>query len=326
MTSSDFLVKYPIPYELEKQSLAGVKLLPVENGSACQFMTEEGCSVYEDRPTACRYYPVALLSMRKQNEYTEREAYAMVKEEHCLGHFEPRTITINEYRKEQGVEEYDEHGKGWRQLVLKKKSSGPSIGNPRKRSLQLFFMACYDIDNFRKFVMSDSFNEVYDLSEEIKAQLQNDEIVLMNFGFQLIRHVMFNEPSIPMKTDALDKRMARKKMHLRLKLTQMLEDLQKQNAMQPEPREAPPAIDVKEHQEKSGELPSFDITLDDAPVAPPEGVKQLLTSVYLDFGEIPPEYLVPAGDGFRNLSYRTFFAAMLPYSLIKTHALQSQFR
>jgi nitric oxide reductase NorD protein len=44
-------------------------------------------------------------------------------------------------------------------------------------------------------------------------------------------------------------------------------------------------------------LLDFDITLDDAPIAPPDGVRQLLTSVYLDFGEIPPEYLVPAGDG-----------------------------
>ncbi len=211
MTSGDFLVKYTIPYELEKQSMAGVKLLPVENGTACQFMTEEGCSVYEDRPTACRYYPVALLSMRRQNEYTEREAYAMVKEDHCLGHNEPRTITINDYRKEQGVEEYDEHGKGWRQLVLKKKSSGPSVGTPTKRSLQLFFMACYDIDNFRKFVTGDSFNEVYDLPEDLKAKIQHDEIALMEFGFRLIRQVMFNEPSIPMKADALDKRLARKK-------------------------------------------------------------------------------------------------------------------
>ncbi|MCK7582705.1 MAG: hypothetical protein MZV65_48845 [Chromatiales bacterium] len=33
------------------------------------------------------------------------------------------------------------------------------------------------------------------------------------------------------------------------------------------------------------------------PIAPPEGVRQLLTSIRLDFGEIPPEYLVPAGDG-----------------------------
>jgi nitric oxide reductase NorD protein len=41
----------------------------------------------------------------------------------------------------------------------------------------------------------------------------------------------------------------------------------------------------------------FEITLDGAPLAPPDDVKQLLTSVYLDFGEIPPEYLTPAGDG-----------------------------
>jgi nitric oxide reductase NorD protein len=33
------------------------------------------------------------------------------------------------------------------------------------------------------------------------------------------------------------------------------------------------------------------------PINPPEDVRQLLTSVYLDLGEIPPEYLVPAGPG-----------------------------
>ena len=34
------------------------------------------------------------------------------------------------------------------------------------------------------------------------------------------------------------------------------------------------------------------MTLDGMPIAPPEDVKQLMTSIYLDFGEIPPEYLV----------------------------------
>jgi len=56
--------------------------------------------VYGDRPIACRYYPVALLSMRKQDEYTDTQSYALVKEEHCLGHNEPRKITIDAYRKE----------------------------------------------------------------------------------------------------------------------------------------------------------------------------------------------------------------------------------
>jgi Fe-S-cluster containining protein len=81
-------------------------------------MKPEGCGIYEDRPTACRYYPVALLSMRKQDEYVDRDSYAIVKEDHCKGHEVNRRITIADYRKEQGLEEYDELARGWRQLVL----------------------------------------------------------------------------------------------------------------------------------------------------------------------------------------------------------------
>jgi Fe-S-cluster containining protein len=210
ISSGDFLLKYTVPYEFEKGGIAGVKLKPVENGSACQFMVAEGCSVYEDRPTACRYYPVALLSMRKQNEYTDTHGYALVKEPHCLGHNEQRPITIEDYRKEQGLIEYDDHGRGWRQLILKKKSSGPTVGKPTQRSLQLFFMACYDLDRFREFVTSTSFNELYDLPQDLQQQIRTDDIALMDFGFRLMRQVMFNEMSIDIKPDAMEKRLARK--------------------------------------------------------------------------------------------------------------------
>jgi len=210
LTSGEFLVKYTAPYEMEQGSIAGVKLKPVEGGSACQFMVPEGCSVYEDRPTACRYYPVALLSMRKQDEFTDTRAYALVKEPHCLGHNEPRPITVEAYRQEQGLEEYDRLGRGWRQLILKKKSSGPTVGKPSPRSLQLFFMACYDIDRFRDFAASDSFSDVYDVPAETREKIRTDDLALMDFAFQLMRQVMFNEMTIPIKSDALDKRLARK--------------------------------------------------------------------------------------------------------------------
>ena len=68
LSSGEFLKQYIIPYEMEQNSIAGGKLRPVANGTACQFMTPEGCSVYKDRPTACRYYPVALLSLRRQDD------------------------------------------------------------------------------------------------------------------------------------------------------------------------------------------------------------------------------------------------------------------
>ncbi|ODU99067.1 MAG: nitric oxide reductase activation protein [Thiobacillus sp. SCN 63-57] len=93
------------------------------------------------------------------------------------------------------------------------------------------------------------------------------------------------------RTARLDKEKAR----LRIKLAELLEE---QTAAQPDPQtaaETPPELNVTPRDENG--LLDFEITLDDAPIAPPDGVKQLLTSVYLDFGEIPPDYLTPAGDG-----------------------------
>lgn len=210
ISTTEFLHQYTFPYEMEMDGIAGVKLKPVENGTACQFMVPEGCSVYEDRPTACRYYPVALLSLRRSDENTDRSSFALVKEPHCHGHNEPRSLTIDEYRQEQGIVEYDELARGWRQLILKKKSSGPTVGKPSKRSLQLFFLACYDLDRFRAFVASEQFSEVYELSDEEMQKILIDDKETMLFSFRFLRQVMFGEETIPMKSDAIDKRLARK--------------------------------------------------------------------------------------------------------------------
>jgi len=75
-----------VPYELDGHKTPGIKLKPVEGGSACQFMNDEGCGIYKDRPTACRYYPLGLLSMRKKDAVGDEENYAMAEEDHCLGH------------------------------------------------------------------------------------------------------------------------------------------------------------------------------------------------------------------------------------------------
>lgn len=206
MTSTQFLRDYTVPYEMEKDGLAGVKFNPVEGGTACRFMTDEGCSVYEDRPTACRYYPVALLSMRKQDEYVDSQSYALVKEDHCLGHNDPRELSIDEYRAEQGLADYDELARGWRQLILKKKSSGPTVGKPSKRSLQLFFMACYDIDRFRAFVESEGFGQVFALPADEKARILADDVELMLFAFRFLRQVLFGEQSIDLDQASVQER------------------------------------------------------------------------------------------------------------------------
>lgn len=211
MPSWEFLRQYTVPFELEKDGIAGVKLKTKENTTECQFMTEEGCSVYEDRPTACRYYPVALVALRKQDEYTDSSSYAIVQEEHCLGHQEQRELTIDEYRADQGLEEYDALAHGWRQLILKKKSSGPSIGTPSLRSRQLFFMGCYDMDRFREFIRAEGFHQAFVVDDELYQRILEDDVELMQFGFRFLKQVLFGEETIPVRDQAREALEARRR-------------------------------------------------------------------------------------------------------------------
>lgn len=211
ISSTEFLRNYTYPFEFGKNSVAGVKMLPVEGGTQCQFMTEEGCSVYEDRPTACRYYPVGLLSLRRADENFDRASYALVREDHCKGHLEAREITIRDYRKEQGLEDYDDMGRGWRQLVLKMKSAGPAIGKPSQASLQFFFMASYDLDRFREFVKSEGFSATFDIDGATRETLYADDVALLDFGVRMIKQIMFGEESIARKADAYEQHIARRK-------------------------------------------------------------------------------------------------------------------
>jgi len=210
ISSTEFLRLYTEPFEFGRDSVAGVKYKPKEGTSECQFVSDEGCSVYEDRPTACRYYPIGLLSTRRQDENFDRAAYALVKEDHCHGHFEDRRLTIDEYRKEQGLEEYDEKGRLWRQQILKVKSAGPYIGRMSMTSRKFFFMASYDVDRFREFIKSEGFNSTYDVDQETMDRLLADDIALMEFGDRMIRQIMYAESTIPMKQGALETHLERR--------------------------------------------------------------------------------------------------------------------
>ncbi|MDH5387518.1 MAG: YkgJ family cysteine cluster protein [Gammaproteobacteria bacterium] len=205
MDSTEFLAQYSVPFEIDAHGIPGIKLRTDDSG-ACQFMTNEGCSVYEDRPTACRYYPSGLLSMRALGEAKDEQHFLLIKEDHCKGHEEDNIITIGDYRKEQQVEEFDELNRDFYRIILKKKSTGPTIGAPSDMSLQLFFMASYDVDRFRRFVMSENFIKIYDITDEEYDSLEKDDVALMQFGFTLMKQVFFGELSIKEREGAWDKR------------------------------------------------------------------------------------------------------------------------
>lgn len=218
--SSAILKDHTVPFTMDADGMPGIKLRTTNEG-ACLFMHEEdGCTIYENRPTACRYYPLGNLSMKKANQAHENQHFVLVKEDHCKGHEEDRTLNIQDYRTEQKVEEYDQYNIEYFQLILKKKSMGPGVGKPPEMSLQLYFMACFDQDRFRRFVLSDSFKKNYQIEEELYSNIEKDDIALMYFGFRLLRQVLYNEKTIAEVDGALEKRVEERKevIDLRRKL------------------------------------------------------------------------------------------------------------
>lgn len=231
MTSTDFLAKHTVMFHMDSHGLPGIKMRTNDEG-ACLFVNEEGCSVYHDRPSACRYYPLGHLAMKAKDKPQEEEYYVMINESHCMGHNEDNKLTIAQYRDEQGVKEFDEYNKLWMQLILKKKSAGPAIGQPPEMSLQLFFMACYDVDRFRRFVMSDSFKKTYLLDDSFYTEVEKDDIALMNFGTRLLRQVLFNEQSIDMVDGALEKRYEERKETIELRRKLEIEQIKAKDPYQ----------------------------------------------------------------------------------------------
>lgn len=92
-------------------------------------------------------------------------------------------------------------------------------------------------------------------------------------------------------------RMEKEKILLRVKLAELAKEhapteAGTQQDLQRTPQE-PARFQAREKQDGQG----WELMLEDRPIAPPEDVRQLLTSVSLDWGEIPPELLTAAGDG-----------------------------
>lgn len=150
------------------------------------------------------------MGVRRMGSARVDELFFLVKEPHCKGHDEPRRLSVRQYRSEQGVEKYDEMNREWREIILKKRSSGPTVGKPSPRSLQLFDMCSYDLDNFRKFIASDGFAEIFDLPATEFAALQQDDEGLLQFAFRFLKQVLFGEMSIALKQDAKTKRLERR--------------------------------------------------------------------------------------------------------------------
>jgi hypothetical protein len=204
LASDEFLFLYTTP-----GLIAGTELpVPVlkimdEKTGACPFLTERGCSIYDVRPLTCRYYPLGAGIFHNRDVASDERFFAMIKEPHCLGHSLGREWVVKEWLENQGINQYEEANAGWIELILKRKSLGPFVDIPEK-TLQMFFMACYNIDAFRRFVFDSRFLDIYVVSEERKLEIAEDDMAALGFGVEWLGATLLGLGNLHIRQCATD--------------------------------------------------------------------------------------------------------------------------
>jgi uncharacterized protein len=205
----EFLHQYTLPTYLEKTDMPGVMIKLREEDAKCPFVTPAGCTVYSDRPTACRYYPVGMADFHEGGSRDQHGAevkgeedkfYFVVKEDHCKGFEEDKEWTIEEWRADQGVDIRDEMNKEWLRLVMRRKSFGlqATLSEQAKR---MFFMASTDLTHFRRFIFESSFLDTYEIDEETIARIRENDVELMHFSFKYLAATLFGVQNLKIRDE-----------------------------------------------------------------------------------------------------------------------------
>ncbi|MCU0572851.1 MAG: YkgJ family cysteine cluster protein [Syntrophobacteraceae bacterium] len=204
MSSGEFLKQYTYVHIDENSShpFAVLKMMDDEGGR-CPFVTPEGCSIYEDRPANCRYYPVGKGLMMRESEQgpVPEEFFFFIREPNCKGYDEGGEWSIESWRTAQGVDVYDEMNREWAQLQLRRDNPGkPKLDSSKQ---PLIYMASYDLDRFRKFVFESGFLNLFELDDEEVEKIKVDEVALMKFAFKYLKYILMLEETLKVKEEHL---------------------------------------------------------------------------------------------------------------------------
>ena len=215
----EFRHKYTVPPYLERTDMPGVMLKLREEDNKCPFVTPKGCTVYTDRPTACRYYPVGMADFHEggsrdadgnEAPANEEKFFFVVREDHCKGFEEDKEWTIREWRADQGVDVRDEMNREWLRLVMRRKSFGQqaSLSEQAKR---MFFMASTDLATFRRFIFESSFLETYEIDDETLQKIKEDDVELMLFSFKYLASSLFGVQCLKIRDEKVKEKVAKMK-------------------------------------------------------------------------------------------------------------------
>jgi Fe-S-cluster containining protein len=198
MTSTDFLERYTTRVVEDASSLPLV-LLDIDRaaGGGCPFLGAAGCSVYEDRPGACRLFPVIQGSQMGKDGI--EDSYFCKRLDFCQGFGAGQEWTLGRWKADQGLEACEAQNREWLEIILKRGALAPPADDARGPAL--FFMAAYDLDRFRRFVFGTPLLQTFEIPPNVAAVLEKSDEELLRFGYKYLKMVLLLADPSQMQED-----------------------------------------------------------------------------------------------------------------------------
>jgi uncharacterized protein len=198
MTSTDFLERYTTRV-VEDASFLPLVLLDIDRaaGGGCPFLGAAGCSVYEDRPGACRLFPV-IQGSRLGKDGIE-DSYFRKRLDFCQGFGAGQEWTLGRWKADQCLEACEAQNREWLEIILKRGALAPPADEARGPAL--FFMAAYDLDRFRRFVFGTPLLQTFAIPPNVAAVLEESDVELLRFGYKYLKMVLLLADAAQMQED-----------------------------------------------------------------------------------------------------------------------------
>jgi Fe-S-cluster containining protein len=167
-----------------------------KEGYPCPFLDSKGCSVYRDRPSACRTYPLERGVKKTGGKGQVESVYFLTRHPYCKGHFEDRQYTVRQWERDQQLYDSNFLNDLWAEVdsfFALNPWEGEGQAGPRQ---QLAFMVCYNIDAFRSYCDQHNLLVSYRLDKSRRRRIQKDDIELLKFGFDWLLHVLGDRPTL----------------------------------------------------------------------------------------------------------------------------------
>lgn len=190
VTSAEFFERYAEVHEGPESGLP-VATLGIQHkpGKLCPFATASGCSVYADRPAACRTYPLARAASRNRETGVVTEYFMLVKEPHCQGFCQQETRSVRQWMQDQELIRYNRENDRLMEIISLKNQTMP--GPLDERSANTFCLALYDQDSFKEMVLSGKLKAIP--AGSVK-KVETDDEALLILGIQWVKHELFGVP------------------------------------------------------------------------------------------------------------------------------------